>query len=40
MRAFLIGIAAAIVLALGAAYVLDTFQRPVETAVKLDSVRL
>ena len=40
MRAFLLGVAAAIVIAIGAAFVLDRFQQPVETAVKLDSVRL
>ena len=40
MRAFLIGCAAAIVIALGAAYVLNMFQEPTELAVKLESVRL
>ena len=40
MRAFLIGIAAAVVIAIGAAFVLDRFQQPVETAVKLNSVRI
>ena len=40
MRAFLLGVVAAIVIAIGAAFVLDRFQQPVETAVKLDSVRL
>jgi hypothetical protein len=40
MRAFAIGVFAAIVIALGSAYVLNMFQRPVATAVKIDSVRL
>jgi hypothetical protein len=40
MRAFVIGVATAIVLAIVGAYVLDRFQHPTETAVNIESVRL
>lgn len=40
MRAFIMGVAAALLIALGAAYVLNEFQKPAETAVKIDSIRI
>ena len=40
MRAFLIACVVAVVMAIGAAYVLDIFQHPTDMAVKIDSVRL
>ncbi len=40
MKSFLIAIVFAAVAAVGASLVLDTFQRPVETAYSTGSVRL
>lgn len=40
MNAFLIAVAAAIVLAIGAALVLNAVNRPADVAFKTDSVRI
>jgi hypothetical protein len=40
MRAFIVSVVAALAIAIGSYYVLNTFQRPADMAVKIDSVRL
>ena len=40
MRAFLIAVAAAVVIAIGAAYGLNAFQKPAEMAFQTEAVRI